>query len=36
MCHGEPRGDQDVSAYRKEGMKLGDLGGAISVKLPLK
>lgn len=36
MCHGEPRGELDVSAYRKEGMKLGDLGGAISVKLPIK
>jgi general secretion pathway protein A len=36
MCHGEPRGELDPSAYRKEGGKVGDLGGAISVKLPLK
>ena len=36
ICHGEPRGEQDMSAYRKEGGKLGDLGGAISVKLAVK
>jgi len=26
----------DVSGYKKEGVKEGDLGGAISVKLPVK
>jgi general secretion pathway protein A len=35
-CHGEPKGQMDISGYKKEGAKEGDLGGAISVKLPLK
>jgi hypothetical protein len=35
-CHGEPKGETDISGYKKEGAKEGDLGGAISVKLPLK
>jgi general secretion pathway protein A len=35
-CHGEPKGEKDISGYKKEGAKEGDLGGAISVKLPLK
>src|SRR5947208_3306263 len=35
-CHGEPKGEQDISGYMKEGGKEGDLGGAISVKIPLK
>jgi general secretion pathway protein A len=35
-CHGEPKGEQDISGYKKEGAKEGDLGGAISVKLPVK
>jgi len=35
-CHGEPKGETDVSGYKKEGAKEGDLGGAISVKLPAK
>lgn len=35
-CHGEPKGERDISGYPKEGAKSGDLGGAISVKLPLK
>lgn len=35
-CHGEPKGEQDISGYKKEGAKEGDLGGAISVKLPAK
>jgi hypothetical protein len=30
-CHGEPRGERDISGGKKEGAKLGDLGGAISV-----
>lgn len=35
-CHGEPKGEKDISGYKKEGAKEGDLGGAISVKLPDK
>jgi len=35
-CHGEPKGEKDISGYHKEGAKEGDLGGAISLKLPLK
>ena len=35
-CHGEPKGERDISGYPKEGGKEGDLGGAISVKLNLK
>lgn len=35
-CHGVPKGEMDVSGYKKEGAKEGDLGGAISVKLPVK
>ena len=33
ICHGEPRGQRDISGYPKEGAKEGDLGGAISVKI---
>ena len=35
-CHGEPKGEKDISGYMKGGGKEGDLGGAISVKIPLK
>lgn len=35
-CHGEPKGETDISGYKKEGAKERDLGGAISVKLPEK
>lgn len=35
-CHGDPKGEKDISGYAKEGAKEGDLGGAISVKLNLK
>ena len=35
-CHGGPKGDTDVSGYKKEGANEGDLGGAVSVKLPAK
>lgn len=34
-CHGEPKGDLDVSGYPKEGHKEGDLAGAITVTAPL-
>lgn len=30
-CHGEPRGEMDITNYPKEGGKVGDLGGAISI-----
>jgi general secretion pathway protein A len=33
-CHGGPKGETDMSGYKKEGAKEGDLGGAVSVKLP--
>lgn len=32
-CHGEPKGEIDVTGYPKEGGKTGDLGGAISIVL---
>ena len=32
-CHGNPSGELDVTGYPKEGGKLNDLGGAISVTL---
>jgi general secretion pathway protein A len=35
-CHGEPKGQRDISGYPKEGGKEGDLGGAISVKISQK
>lgn len=34
-CHGEPKGDLDISGYPKEGHKEGDLAGAITVTTPL-
>jgi hypothetical protein len=33
-CHGEPKGQRDISGYPREGAKEGELGGAISVKIP--
>ena len=35
-CHGEPKGERDITGYPREGGKEGQLGGAISVKLPLQ
>lgn len=35
-CHGEPKGEWDISGYPKEGAGEGDLAGAISVKIPLQ
>ena len=32
-CHGEPAGEIDLTGYPKEGGKLGDLGGVISITL---
>ncbi|MDE8702447.1 DUF3365 domain-containing protein [Adlercreutzia equolifaciens] len=34
-CHGEPKGEIDVTGFPKEGWKLGDVGGAISIVMPL-
>jgi hypothetical protein len=33
VCHGEPKGEIDVTGYPREGGKAGDLGGAISIVL---
>ncbi len=35
-CHGEPKGALDITGGKKEGGKLGDLGGAISAGIYLK
>jgi general secretion pathway protein A len=35
ICHGEPKGDLDISGYPKEGHREGDLAGAITVTTPL-
>ena len=35
VCHGIPKGDIDISGYRKEGHKEGESAGAISVTIPL-
>jgi general secretion pathway protein A len=32
-CHGEPKGERDISGYPREGAKEGDLGGVLSVRL---
>ncbi|MDR1185785.1 MAG: DUF3365 domain-containing protein [Coriobacteriales bacterium] len=34
-CHGEPAGELDVTGFPKEGMQLGDLGGAASIIMPI-
>ncbi|MBS0172062.1 MAG: DUF3365 domain-containing protein [Nitrospira sp.] len=34
-CHGEPKGDLDISGYPKDGHKEGDLAGAITVTASL-
>ena len=36
QCHGEPKGEKDISGGLKEGAKLGDLGGALSLTFPPK
>ena len=32
-CHGEPKGERDITGGKKEGGRLGELGGAISVSI---
>ena len=34
-CHGSPKGERDITGYPREGAKEGELGGIISVKLPV-
>lgn len=34
-CHGEPAGELDILGYPKEGWEIGDLGGAISIVMPI-
>jgi general secretion pathway protein A len=36
VCHGEPKGEKDITGMKKEGYKEGDLAGAISVVVPIK
>lgn len=35
-CHGEPAGELDEAGYEKEGLREGDLYGAISLAIPLE
>jgi len=35
-CHGGPKGSKDVLGYEKEGLKVGDLRGIVSVAVPIK
>jgi len=35
VCHGEPKGEIDVSGYPREGHQEGDLAGALTVTAPL-
>jgi hypothetical protein len=32
-CHGQPKGEVDITGYPKEGASEGDLGGIISITL---
>jgi len=34
-CHGEPKGELDKTGYPREGLRLGQNGGAISVVIPI-
>lgn len=35
-CHGNPKGDRDITGMKKEGWKEGDLAGAISIVIPMR
>lgn len=35
-CHGEPAGVLDVTGYPKEGWKIGDLAGVLSIVMPIE
>jgi signal transduction histidine kinase len=34
-CHGEPKGELDSYGFAKEGMRVGDMAGAISIIMPI-
>jgi hypothetical protein len=34
-CHGDPRGEKDISGHIKEGYQVNDIRGGISVKIPV-
>lgn len=34
-CHGKPAGEIDITGFEKEGMELGDIGGAVSISMPM-
>lgn len=34
-CHGSPAGEKDATGYMKEGMAVGDVGGAVSIVMPM-
>ncbi len=34
-CHGDPVGELDIFGYPKEGMKIGDVAGAVSIVMPV-
>jgi general secretion pathway protein A len=36
QCHGEPKGEKDISGMKKEGYHDGDVAGAISVVIPVR
>lgn len=36
QCHGDPAGELDVTGHVKEGMRLGDLAGAVSISIPME
>ena len=33
-CHGNPKGILDISGYPREGARVGELAGAISIQIP--
>ena len=35
-CHGDPKGGKDVLGYEKDGLKVGDVRGVISVAVPVQ
>jgi signal transduction histidine kinase len=35
-CHGEPAGEIDMTGNPKEGLRVGDIGGAISIIMPIQ
>lgn len=35
QCHGEPAGELDITGFAKEGLAVGDVGGAVSITMPM-